>query len=99
MVAVQRDTAIPVRGAREQRLGEAAGELVFRVVAAFGGAQHVHRRGEPLITEQPLMRGGIVRLDEDLMPLLQLYRRAGTGELIVIQAPLNVEVGFVRSVG
>jgi hypothetical protein len=35
-----------------------------------------------------------VRLDEDLMHLLQRRRRAGQGELIVVPAPLDVEVGF-----
>jgi hypothetical protein len=45
------------------------------------------------------MGGGIVSLDEGLMPLLQLGWRAGQGELIVIQAPLDIKVRLVRSVG
>jgi hypothetical protein len=40
------------------------------------------------------MGGGVVCLDEGLMLPLQFYGRAGEGELIVIQAPLDVKVGF-----
>jgi hypothetical protein len=72
VVAVQGDTAIPVRGAREERLGETAGELVLRIDAALRSTQHLHRnRGEPLILEEALMGGGVVGLEEGLMPLLQ----------------------------
>src|SRR5262245_61783466 len=86
---------MPVRGAREQRLGEAAGERVFSVDTAFSGTQHLHRNGgEPVIAEQPLMCGGMVGLDEGLMALLQLCGGTGEGELIVIQAALDVEVCF-----
>jgi hypothetical protein len=52
-----------------------------------------------MIVQEPLVGRRIVRLDEDLMHMLQRRRRAGQGELIVVQAPLDVEVGFVRSVG
>jgi hypothetical protein len=38
--------------------------------------------------------GGVVDLDEGLMALLQLGRGAGQGELIVIQAPLDIKVRF-----
>jgi hypothetical protein len=47
-----------------------------------------------MIVQEPLVGRRIVRLDEDLMHMLQRRQRAGQGELIVVQAPLDVEVGF-----
>jgi hypothetical protein len=38
------------------------------------------------------MGGGVVGLDEGLMPLFEVHRRAGLGELIVIDAALDVKV-------
>jgi hypothetical protein len=38
------------------------------------------------------MRRGIVGVDERLMALLELRRRAGQGKLVVIQPPLDVEM-------
>jgi len=75
-------------------------ELLLGVDLPWGGSQHLewHRRGE-LFSEQPLMGRGVGGLDEGLMPRLQLPWRGRQGELIVVQAPLDVEVGFVRSVG
>ena len=40
------------------------------------------------------MRRGVVRADKGLMGLLECDRGVCAGELIVIQAPLDVEVGF-----
>jgi hypothetical protein len=86
---------MPICGAREEGLREAAGEFVFGIEAAFRGAQYVHwNRGQPLITEEPLMRGRIVGLDEGLMTLVSRHRRPGERELVVVQPPLDVEVGF-----
>src|SRR4029453_19668286 len=63
--------------------------------SAFRTPQHVPRDGgEPLITEEPLMCGGIVGLDEGLMALLQICWGVGQGELTVVQPPLDIEVGF-----
>jgi hypothetical protein len=45
------------------------------------------------------MRRGIVRVDQGLMDLLECSWGTGQGELIVIEAALDVEVGLVRSVG
>jgi hypothetical protein len=38
------------------------------------------------------MRRGVVGLDKGLMAILELRRRAGEGELIVVEAPLDVEM-------
>ena len=45
------------------------------------------------------MRRGVVGLDERLVAILKLRRRAGEGESIIIEAALDVKMGFVRSVG
>jgi hypothetical protein len=45
------------------------------------------------------MGGGVVELDERLMPLLQFGWGAGEGELVVVETPLHVKVRLVRSVG
>ncbi len=45
------------------------------------------------------MGGSIIRLDKGLMDLFQLCWRLRQGELVVKQAPLDVKVGLVRSVG
>jgi hypothetical protein len=47
-----------------------------------------------VILEEALMGGGVVGPDEGLMALLQLGRGAGEGELIVVEAPLDVEMGL-----
>jgi hypothetical protein len=47
-------------------------------------------------TEEPLMCGGIVGLDEGLMALLQICWGVDEGELTVVQPPLDIEVGFDR---
>src|SRR6266487_5440865 len=41
-----------------------------------------------------ICRCRVIRLDERLMALLELRRRAGEGELIVVEAPLDVEMGL-----
>jgi hypothetical protein len=100
VVTVQGDTAVSVRGPREQALRERAGQLIWGVDAAFRLPQDLNRnRRPPPILQEPLMRRGVVGLDERLMALLELRRRAGEGELIVVEAPLDVKVGLVRSVG
>jgi hypothetical protein len=45
-----------------------------------------------MIFEESLMGRRVVELDEGLMPLLQLGRGAGEGELIVVQPVLYVKV-------
>jgi hypothetical protein len=93
VVAVQGDTAVSVRGPREHTLGERAGQLLWRVDAAFRLPEDLHRnRRPPLILQESLMRRGVVRADKGLMGLLECYRGAGEGELIVVEAPLDVEM-------
>jgi hypothetical protein len=54
--------------------------------------------GGELFLEQTLVGGGVVGVDESLMPLLQRQRCCRQGELIVVQLPLDIEldieVGF-----
>jgi hypothetical protein len=38
------------------------------------------------------MGRGVVGLDERLMALLELRRRAGQGKLVVVETPLDVEM-------
>src|SRR5262245_47358669 len=45
-----------------------------------------------MILEEPLMRRGVVGLDEGLMLLLQLGRGTGQGEPVVIQSALHIKV-------
>ena len=100
MGTMEGDTPIPVGGAREHGLGEVAGESLGGIEPAFRRSQDLDRdRREPPIAQEPLMRGGVIRLDERLMALLELRWRAGEGELIVVEAPLDGKVGVVRSVG
>jgi hypothetical protein len=40
------------------------------------------------------MGGSVIRLDEGPVSLLELRRGAGEGELIVVEAPLNVKMGL-----
>ena len=70
-------------------------ELLLCVDPPFGGSQHLEweRWGE-LFLEQTLVGGGVVGVDESLMPLLQRQRCGRQGELIVVQPPLDIEVGF-----
>jgi hypothetical protein len=48
------------------------GQFLLSVYAAFGRPQDLDRhRTEPLILKQSLMGGGVIRLDEGLLHLLQ----------------------------
>jgi hypothetical protein len=51
------------------------------------------------ISQQVLMGRRIVERHERLMGLLELCWGGGQGELISVQAPLDIEVCLVRSVG
>ena len=93
VVTVQGDTAISIRGAWEQALRACAGQLVFGVDAAFRLPENLHRnRRPPLILQEALVCRGVVGLDARLMARLELRRRAGKGELRVLEAPLDVEM-------
>jgi hypothetical protein len=85
MVTMQRHTPILIRGTRKHRLHKFAAECVWGLDAALGASQHFQRdRRQPLISEEPLMRGRIVGLDEGLVALLSLGGRPRQGKLIVI---------------
>jgi hypothetical protein len=71
MVTRQRHAPILVRRARKDGLHKFAGEFVLSIEAAFGSPPDLQGdRREPLILEEPLMRGRIVGLDEGLVALL-----------------------------
>ena len=87
------DTPIPIGRPWEHRMGAVAGELLRSRPSAFGRPEDFDRdRREPPILQEPLMGRGVVGLDEGLMALLELRRRAREGELIIIQPPLDVEM-------
>jgi len=81
--------------ARKQGPGELPREFLGRVEPTFGPSQHFdrHRRIKALV-HQPLMRGRVIGLHKGLMHLFELQRGGGQGELIIVQAPLHIEVGF-----
>src|SRR5712664_763485 len=93
MIPVQRDAAIAIGGAREEGASERALELLGGIQTPFGLSQHLQGDGgsKPLL-EQALVGGGVVELQKVLMGLLELQQRLRQGKLIVIQAPLDVEM-------
>jgi hypothetical protein len=94
------DTPILIRRPWEHRVGEVARELLRSKQSAFGRPEDFDRdERESPILQEPLMGRRVVGLDEGLMALLERCRRAREGELIIIQAPLDVEMRLVRSVG
>jgi hypothetical protein len=95
VVTVQGDTPVPIGRPGEQRVGEVTGQFVRSVEPTFRRPEDLDGdRREAPIRQEPLMGGGVIELDEGLMAPLQLGRRAGEGELIVLQAPLDIEVCF-----
>src|SRR5512132_2277000 len=95
MVAVEGDTPILISCPWEHRLGEGAGEFLRGILSAFGRPEDLDRDGwEPPILQQSLMGGGVVGLHERLMALLEFRRRAGQGELVVVQSALNIKMCF-----
>ena len=50
--------------------------------------------GDAAFLEEALVRGGVVEGEKLLMRLVKLVGRPGQGQLVVIQTPLNVEMGF-----
>jgi hypothetical protein len=100
VVAMQGDTSMAIRRPWEKGMREAAGELLRGIDAALGGPEDLEgNRGEALVVEEPLMRRRVIDVDEGLMTSLELQGGAGQRELIIVEAPLDVEVGLVRSVG
>src|SRR5258705_10864915 len=93
MIAVTRDAAIAVGGAREEGASDLALELLGGIQAPFGLSQHMQGDGgsKPLF-EQALVGGGVVELQKVLMGRLELQQRLRQGKLIVIQARLAVEM-------
>jgi hypothetical protein len=97
VIAVQGDTAVLVGDPREQGIREAAGQFVRRIASALRLPQDLDRDWrKPLIVQEPLIGRSIIRLDKDLMHLFQPRRRAGQGELIIVQPPLNVKVASIK---
>ena len=89
------DRPIPMGRPWEHRVGEVAGELLRSIPSAFGRPEDFDRdRRESPILQEPLMGRGVVGLDEGLMARLELRRRAREGDLIIIQPPLDVDMGL-----
>src|SRR5262245_38148352 len=100
MIAMECDTAILVRRPWEEGPGKLPRQFVRRVETALRRAQDLERnRGRQLVFQQTLMRRGVVGLHEELVHLLELRGRLGQRKLIVKQAPLDIKMRLVRSVG
>jgi hypothetical protein len=100
MTTMQSDAAIAIGDAWKEGASELALELLGRIQTPFGLPQHMQgNRRSKLLFEQALMGGGVVKLQKVLMNLLELQRCLRQGKLIVKQAPLDVKVCLVRSVG
>ena len=70
VVALQGDTAITIRRPWEHGMGEPACQFVGAVWSAFRLCQDMDRtRGLTSLLQQPLMGGGVLRLDKGLMDL------------------------------
>src|SRR5690242_16477094 len=95
MVAMERDTAKAIRGSRKERPRKLPVEFYWSVPAPFSLAQHHQWNGriEPVL-EEPLMGGRVIEVQKGLMGLLKLQRRGRQRELIIIQAPLHIEMRF-----
>jgi hypothetical protein len=74
---MQGHTAVAVRGAGKERVGEFLCERSLGIRPALRCAQDLDRNGrESLIFEQALRRGRLLGLDEGPMALFQFSRRA-----------------------
>ena len=91
VVAMQGDTTVAVSRPRKERVGEFLREHLLGIALALHGPQALGRDGrKALIREQALIRRRIIDVDEGLMALFQVTRRAGKRKLIVIEPPLDI---------
>src|SRR5215216_5383453 len=100
MRVMQGDTSILIGGAHKESVGKLAREFLRRYQAPLALPQDVQGDGRhKAFLEEALVRGGVVEGEKLLMRLVKLVGRPSQGQLVIIQTPLNVEMGFVRSVG
>ncbi len=100
MVPVQGDTPSAIGGAWKHSTRKFASQLLLGVHPTFDLAQDLERnRREALVFQEPLVRGRIIGLDKGVMDPLEFPGRGRQRKLIVKQAALDIEMGFVRSVG
>src|SRR6266849_1255842 len=92
MITVQRDAAIAIGDAREEGVGKLLVELLWRHQPPLAFPQDVQGNGGgKLFLEQALVGGGVVEGEKLLMRFFELPRGPGQGQLVVIQAPLNIK--------
>jgi hypothetical protein len=92
---MQGHAAIAVRRAGKERLRKLADSRLLAVHTPLGVSQDDARDGRvKALFEQSLVGSRIVRLDEGLMGLCQLPRVLTQGKLVVVEAPLHIEVRF-----
>src|SRR5215216_4423089 len=100
MRVMQGDTSILIGGAHKKGVGKLAREFLRGYQAPLTLPQDVQGDGRrKAFLEEALVRGGVVEGEKLLMRFVKLVKRPGQGQLVVIQAPLHIEVRLVRSVG
>ena len=78
---------------REEGVGKLLLELLRGNQPPLALSQDVQGdRGGKLLLEQALVGGGVVEDEKPLMRFFELLRGPGQGQLVVIQAPLNIKV-------
>jgi hypothetical protein len=93
MVAREGDTAIVIRRSGKEPLDKLPCQVVGRIEPAFGCAQDLQGNGgRKLFLEQALMGGRIVGVHAGLMGLCKRCGRLRQGDLIIVQAPLDITV-------
>src|SRR5882724_10140414 len=92
---MQGDTAISIGCVREEVVREVAVQLLSAIEATFGLAQDLpwNRRVKPVVQES-LMGGRVIEGHEGLVRLLERRRGCGQGELVIVEATLDVEMGL-----
>jgi hypothetical protein len=90
----QGDTAVGMGRARKEIVRNVAVQLLSALDAPCGLAQDLqgNRRVKPVV-ESSLMGGGGVGGHEGVVRLLERRGGGGQGELVIIEAPLDVEMG------
>ena len=93
VIAMQGATAVAVRGARKEGMSACLGEHVLRRAPALRRPHALDGEGwETLLVEQALMGGRLIELADGLRALCQVARGAGSRHLIVLEAPLHMQM-------
>src|ERR1041384_2922339 len=92
---MQSDTAVAVGRPRKERVGKFLRQHLQGIASALGWPQDLDWDGwEALISQQTLMGGCIIELDDGLVALVQVAGGARQGTVIVIEPALDIEMGF-----